>query len=182
MTCDLERSRSRPTMKWTPKQPIGCRRRGQGSYERRTGRRARSASATEVQNRCGFAMGCKQVVLRADIGAKHRAAALIRPSRNPAGPPTRHHDRPVRREGFDCPALDTCSSLRRSPRREGSSSTPAASICSSIRWAPSYVSSSLPRCPNPPCRYRGIGQAIVELGTGIAARLQEQAPVSLGEV
>jgi len=39
-----------------------------------------------------------------------------------------------------------------------------------------------PRRPNPPCRDRGIGQAIVELGTGIAARLQEQARMSPGEV
>ena len=62
--------------------------------------------------------GHDPVILRGGMGAKSRAAALARLQRQPGGPPLLVvATGAYAGEGFDCPALDTCSSPRRSPIR-----------------------------------------------------------------
>jgi superfamily II DNA or RNA helicase len=80
-------------------------------------------------------MGHDPVVLRGGMGAKSRAAALERLQPQPA-PLLVVATGPYAGEGFDCPALDTLSSLRRSPTRAAWCSTPGGSSGPATARAP----------------------------------------------
>src|SRR6266702_6198284 len=91
---------------------------------------------------------------RGGMGAKARAAALARLQTEPGDPPlVVVATGPYIGEGFDCPILDVCSSLRRSDTKAASFSGPGG-FCAPTPARPPQKSTTITtcalRCSRPP--------------------------------
>src|SRR5215471_869297 len=96
--------------------------------------------------------GHDPVVLRGGMGAKARAAALARLQTEPGDPPlVVVATGPYIGEGFDCPALEPCSSPPRSDARAVSSSGPGGS-CAPTLERPPRKSTTTTTCAHPSSR------------------------------